>query len=96
MQAPVDISYLADTVILLRYFEAAGEVRKAISVVKKPERPPRAHDPRAAHRPRTGSGSARELREFHGVLTGRLEYTGRAEPLLQADSTSTSKETRRA
>ena len=35
MQAPVDASYLADAVVLLRYFEAKGEVRQAISVVKK-------------------------------------------------------------
>ena len=35
MQAPVDITYLADTVILLRYFEAVGQVRRAISVIKK-------------------------------------------------------------
>lgn len=35
MQAPVDITYLADTVVLLRYFEAAGHVRRAISIVKK-------------------------------------------------------------
>lgn len=35
MQSPVDASYLADTVILLRYYEAAGEIRQAISVIKK-------------------------------------------------------------
>ena len=35
MQSPVDVTYLADTVILLRYFEAAGKVRRAISVIKK-------------------------------------------------------------
>ncbi|MET0517468.1 MAG: ATPase domain-containing protein [Burkholderiaceae bacterium] len=35
MQSPVDASYLADAVVLLRYFEAEGEVRQAISVVKK-------------------------------------------------------------
>lgn len=35
MQAPVDITYLADTVILLRYFEALGKVRRAISIIKK-------------------------------------------------------------
>jgi circadian clock protein KaiC len=35
MQSPVDVTYLADTVVLLRYFEAAGRVRRAISVVKK-------------------------------------------------------------
>jgi len=35
MKTPVDVTYLADTVILLRYFEATGRVRRAISVVKK-------------------------------------------------------------
>ncbi|NML08254.1 ATPase domain-containing protein [Sphingomonas sp. G-3-2-10] len=35
MKAPVDVTYLADTVILLRYFEAVGRVRRAISIVKK-------------------------------------------------------------
>ena len=35
MKAPIDLTYLADTVILLRYFEMLGEVRRAISVVKK-------------------------------------------------------------
>lgn len=35
LQAPMDATYLADAVILLRYFEAGGEVRQAISVVKK-------------------------------------------------------------
>lgn len=35
MKSPVDLTYLADTVVLLRYFEAAGRVRRAISIVKK-------------------------------------------------------------
>src|SRR5262249_20067825 len=35
MQSPIDLTYLADTVLLLRYFEDRGEIRKAISVVKK-------------------------------------------------------------
>jgi circadian clock protein KaiC len=35
MAAPVDVTYLADAVVLFRFFEAAGQVRKAISVVKK-------------------------------------------------------------
>ena len=35
MKAPVDVTYLADTVILLRYFEAMGKVRRAMSVIKK-------------------------------------------------------------
>jgi circadian clock protein KaiC len=35
MQTPVDVTYLADTVILLRYFEATGRVKRAVSVIKK-------------------------------------------------------------
>jgi circadian clock protein KaiC len=35
MKSPVDVTYLADTVILLRYFEAVGRVRRAMSIVKK-------------------------------------------------------------
>ena len=35
IDTPVDVSYLADTVLLFRYFEAAGEVRQALSVIKK-------------------------------------------------------------
>jgi circadian clock protein KaiC len=35
MSTPVDASYLADSIVLFRYFEATGEVRKAISVAKK-------------------------------------------------------------
>jgi circadian clock protein KaiC len=35
MKAPVDVTYLADSVILLRYFEASGRVRRAVSVIKK-------------------------------------------------------------
>ena len=35
MKTPVDVTYLADTVILLRYFEAKAQVRRAISVIKK-------------------------------------------------------------
>lgn len=35
MKAPVDVTYLADTVVLLRYFESRGRVRRAMSIVKK-------------------------------------------------------------
>lgn len=75
VQSPVELSYLADTVILLRYFEAAGEVRKAISVVKKRTGP---HEPtiRELSMNRSGIRVGRELREFQGVLTGQLVYTG--------------------
>jgi circadian clock protein KaiC len=69
MQAPVDISYLADTVILLRYYEALGHVKKAISVVKR-----RTGDHEATIREYTLSASGMEvgqpLKNFQGVLTG--------------------------
>jgi circadian clock protein KaiC len=69
MQAPVEASYLADAVVLLRYFEARGEVRQALSVLKK----------RGGRHERTireftlGPGGITvgpALREFRGVLTG--------------------------
>jgi circadian clock protein KaiC len=80
MGTPVDVSYLADTVVLLRYFEAGGAVRRAVSVIKK----------------RTGmhEDTIRELRlspqgikvgeplgAFHGVLTGVPTYMGTAATL---------------
>lgn len=81
VQSPVDLSYLTDTVILLRFFEAFGEVRQAISVVKR-----RAGEHERSVRElrisREGLRVGRELREFHGVLTGRLEYTGASDPLM--------------
>lgn len=81
MPTPVDLSYLADAIVLFRFFEAQGHIRKALSVVKK----------------RVGSHETtiRELKigpsrvyvgepltEFHGVLTGVPQYTGSARPLL--------------
>jgi circadian clock protein KaiC len=69
MSAPVDASYLADAVVLLRYYEFEGEVRQAISVVKmrsgKHERTIRDF--------RLGEGGVHvgePLRDFRGVLTG--------------------------
>ena len=68
MQTPVDASYLADTVLLFRYFEAAGEIRQAISVIKKRT----GKHERAIRELRFGNGLAvgEPLREFQGVLTG--------------------------
>lgn len=69
MVAPVAASYLADAVILLRYFEAKGEVRQAISVVKKRGG---AHE-RTIREFRLGGGRISvgpSLRDFRGVLTG--------------------------
>jgi circadian clock protein KaiC len=81
MTSPVDVTYLSDTIVLLRYFEAAGEVRRAISVIKK--------------RTGTHEKSIRELeisqdgiciggplKDFRGVLTGVPVYAGRHQRLL--------------
>ncbi|HJS84945.1 MAG TPA: ATPase domain-containing protein [Acetobacteraceae bacterium] len=80
MKAPVDLTYLADTIVLLRFFEALGNVKRAVSIFKK----------------RTGSheSTIREflignrglsvgepLTEFQGVLRGAPTYTGPADPL---------------
>ena len=81
MGSPLDVSYLADSVILLRYFEAEGEVRQAISVVKKRKG---AHE-RTIRELRLSSDGIRvgePLREFVGVLTGVPRYRGDKEPLL--------------
>jgi circadian clock protein KaiC len=81
LESPVDLSYLTDTVILLRYFEAFGEVRKAISLVKRRNG---AHETtvRELRAGAAGLEIGREIREFQGVLSGRLQYLGEVEPLL--------------
>jgi circadian clock protein KaiC len=75
MQAPIETSYLADTVVLLRYFESRGEVRQALSVMKK----------RGGRHERTirefrleadGIHVGDALRDFRGVLTGVPIYEG--------------------
>ena len=78
---PVEISYLADSVILLRYFEHAGRVRQAISVVKKRYG---SHE-RTVRELLLGHGGLRvgePLNGFRGVLTGMPEYEGDGQPLL--------------
>jgi circadian clock protein KaiC len=75
MVAPIDISYLADTVLLLRFFESEGSVRQAISVMKK----------RSGRHERTirefflgpkGIRVGSALKEFRGILTGHIISTG--------------------
>ncbi|HEU4533226.1 MAG TPA: hypothetical protein VFS00_03880, partial [Polyangiaceae bacterium] len=81
MTSPVDVSYLADCVVLLRFFEAAGRIRKAISVVKK-----RTGGHEVAIREFSlGPGGVRvgePLEAFRGILTGVPVYDGGARPLL--------------
>ncbi|HEV2763775.1 MAG TPA: ATPase domain-containing protein [Pyrinomonadaceae bacterium] len=76
MSSPVDVSYLADTVVLLRYFEAAGAIRRAISVVKK--RTGRHEDTIRELRLSASRGIevGAPLTAFRGVLTGVPVFTG--------------------
>jgi circadian clock protein KaiC len=69
MITPVDASYLADAVILMRYYESRGEVHQAISVMKKRGG---AHERsiREFRMGRDGIGVGPPLREFRGILTG--------------------------
>ena len=83
VQSPVDISYLADTVLLLRYFEAFGSVRRALSVVKKRSGPHEVLIREMQIGPPEGIKIGEPLTQFHGVLTGRPIYTGE-EPELHA------------
>ena len=75
MQSPVDVSYLADCVVLLRYFEARGKIRKAISVVKKRSG---IHDTaiRDLVLTREGIQVGEPLANFRGVLSGIPTYEG--------------------
>jgi circadian clock protein KaiC len=74
MVSPVDVSYLADTVLMLRYFEARGEVRKALSVLKR--RSGR-HSSEIRELIFEGAGLriGAALRDLDGVLTGVPRYT---------------------
>jgi len=81
LASPVDLSYIADTVILLRYFEAFGQVRQAISTVKK-RSGTHEHSIRELRIGDSGVRVGRELQEFHGILSGQLGYSGEANPLL--------------
>jgi circadian clock protein KaiC len=82
MRAPIDITYLADTVILLRYFEARGRVRRAISVIKK-----RTGNHEATIREykvdAEGLSLGEPLEGFQGVLRGVPHYAGENAPLLE-------------
>jgi circadian clock protein KaiC len=86
--SPIELSYLADTVILMRYFEAGGAVRKAVSVVKRRTGP---HEDtiRELQVSARGITVGRELREFQGVLSGDLVFTGGFNRLIDGDGLDT-------
>ena len=75
MGTPVDVSYLADTVILTRYFEARGSVRKAISMIKKRSGTHEATIRELAMTP-VGIRIGEALTDFEGVLTGVPRFVG--------------------
>ena len=73
MQSPIDVSYLADCVILLRYFEAEGRIHKALSVVKKRSGP---HETAIRSLTMDGEGLhiGNALSNYRGVLSGIPNY----------------------
>jgi len=80
MKQTIDVTYLADTVILLRYFEAFGRVRRAISVIKKRTG---AHEDTIRELLISNAGVALgdPLKEFQGVLRGVPIYAGTSDAL---------------
>ena len=85
MKAPVDVTYLADTVLLLRYFEAFGRVRRAISVIKKRTG---AHEDtiREYRIGKNGITLGEPLMGFQGVLRGVPELVENKASLLESAS----------
>ncbi len=75
MQTPLDLSYLADNVVLFRFFETAGHVRQAISVVKRRSGPHERTIRELSLGP-SGLTLSEPLSDFHGVLTGVPQYLG--------------------
>ncbi|HYW62937.1 MAG TPA: ATPase domain-containing protein [Bradyrhizobium sp.] len=82
MKAPIDVTYLADTVILLRYFEAVGSVKRAMSIIKKRTG---AHEStiREYRIGKNGLTIGGPLDGFQGVLRGVPVYVGQGRPLLE-------------
>ena len=84
MGTPIDISYLSDTVIMQRYFEHAGSIRRALSVVKK--RSGRHENTVREYRlSESGIQVGPPLSSFNGILSGTPEYTGEASHLLTGE-----------
>jgi circadian clock protein KaiC len=78
------VSFLSDAVLMLRYFEAEGRVRRAISVVKKRSG---VHEDAIREFRLTSEGVrvGPPLTQFQGVLSGTPNYRGEVTPLLPAD-----------
>jgi circadian clock protein KaiC len=85
MHSPADLTYLADTVVLLRYFEFAGTIKKSISVVKKRS---------GSHENTIREFAVRDnrilvgepLTDFQGILRGVPNFLGGSENMLETRS----------
>jgi circadian clock protein KaiC len=83
-EAPVDLSYLADTVVSVRFFETLGEVRQALAIIKKRSGP---HEKTIREfRLEAGKGIrlGGPLKEFQGVLSGTPVFQGTGGPIMKA------------
>ena len=85
MQTPIDLSYLSDAVIILRYFEAGGRVRRAISVVKK-RSGTHENTIREFQLSAQGLKVGPPLTDFNGIFTGTPTYMGGPNPLMSEKS----------
>jgi len=84
MKTPVDLTYLADAVIMMRYFEALGRVRRAMSVIKKRGGP---HEDTIREFKITSAGLSvgKPLEKFQGILRGVPSFVGGSEALMSND-----------
>ena len=82
MDSQVDISYLSDSVLMLRYFELRGEIRLALSVVKKRTGTHERTIREMAITPQ-GVKVGQPLRDFHGVLSGVPTFVGKADDMME-------------
>jgi circadian clock protein KaiC len=69
IETPIDVSYLADNILVVRYFEARGEVRQAISMIKK-RSGPHEHTIRELRLGANRISVGEPLNNFQGVLSG--------------------------
>ena len=84
MDTPLDISYLSDAVLMLRYFEFGGTVRRALSVVKK-RSGNHEHTIREFRLTKHGVKLGPPLKEFSGIFSGTPQYVGNNVPLMPDD-----------
>jgi circadian clock protein KaiC len=87
VESPIDLSYLSDAVLLLRFFEAQGKVRKAISVLKKRVG---THEDTIRELRLTAQGLqvGQPLTDFQGIMSGIPTYVG-SQPMIKATADDT-------